>query len=337
MTNLRFATIVVIATAFVGSVAGAQTPGAAPAQTPAPPADGVYQIGRDRIAPPRVLKEVRPAYTPEAMRNRVQGRVRLQGVVERDGTISGITVIESLDPQFGLDQSAISALKQWTFQPGTTVDGTPVRVLITVDLTFALRDETLVRAWPDGFSDASPTPGTIEEVAETQGLRLKVRRPADWTFRRTGPPTEWAGLRSADGLAVIAVVRPEAVPFELSGPASNVDVARVAELVSRLQPSGSAETLAVGQVQSPVSGFWIWSALRLRTPPNPPGTTTETTPYAEGRAWTFARTVDGRIVLIQCTLLLPRGLDPAAMAGRIQRAAAEFSPIISSVQFETVQ
>jgi len=151
----------------------------------APPADGVYQIGRDRIAPPRLLKEVRPGYTPEAMRNRVQGRVRLQGVVERDGTISGITVIESLDAQFGLDQSAINALKQWTFQPGTTVDGTPVRVLITVDLTFVLREEAPARAWPDGFSDAPSTPGTIEEVADSVTLRaLKPQDPGRPTDTR---------------------------------------------------------------------------------------------------------------------------------------------------------
>jgi hypothetical protein len=111
----------------------------------------------------------------------------------------------------------------------------------------------------------------------------------------------------------------------------------VAELVVRLQPSGAAETLSVGQVQSSASGFWVWSALRIRTVPNPPGTTNETNPYGEARAWAFARTVDGKIVLIQCTLLLQRGLNPADLAGRVQRAASEFAPVISSVQLEAVK
>ncbi len=349
MTDRRLATIVVIATAFTWGVARAHTTPQAPSPAPAPPAsqapatpapppaDTIYQPNVDRIAPPRVLTEVKPAYTPDAMRNRIQGRVRLQGVVERDGTISGITVVQSLDTQFGLDQAAVDALKQWRFQPGTLADGTPVRVLVNVELTFVLRDEAPVRAWPEGFSDATPAADAVEEAAETQGLRLAVRRPVDWTFRTTGPPSEWAGLRSADGLQLIAVLRPEAVPFELRNPSGNFEMARVADLVARLQPPGTAETLTVGQVESATSGFWVWSALRLRTVPNPPGTTTETNPYGGARAWAFARTIDGKIVVIQCTLLLPRELDSPALAARVPRAAAEFAAIVGSVRIDAVK
>jgi outer membrane biosynthesis protein TonB len=48
-------------------------------------------------------------------------------------------VVRSLDKQFGLDEAAIAALKEWRFKPGRTKDGTAVPVLINVELTFSLR------------------------------------------------------------------------------------------------------------------------------------------------------------------------------------------------------
>src|SRR3954447_23528250 len=49
-----------------------------PAQSPAPSGDTIYSPGQTRVAPPRVVREVKPGYTAEAVRNRIQGRVRLQ-------------------------------------------------------------------------------------------------------------------------------------------------------------------------------------------------------------------------------------------------------------------
>ena len=84
-------------------------------QAPTPPAGpppDVYTIGRDRVTAPKVASEVKPAYTPEAMRARIQGVVRLRGIVERDGTISSVEVLDSLDRTYGLDQAAVNALQQ---------------------------------------------------------------------------------------------------------------------------------------------------------------------------------------------------------------------------------
>ena len=98
---------------------------------------GVYRPGNG-VTLPRVLREVRPQYTSDAMRAKVQGTVLLECVVRPDGSVGDVQVVRSLDSTFGLDQEAIKAAKGWRFAPGTRL-GEPVPVLITIELTFTLR------------------------------------------------------------------------------------------------------------------------------------------------------------------------------------------------------
>lgn len=98
---------------------------------------GVYQPGNG-VTLPRILREVKPAYTSDAMRAKVQGTVLLQCVVRPDGSVSDIQVLRSLDSVFGLDQEAMKAARQWRFAPGTRM-GQAVPVQITIELTFTLR------------------------------------------------------------------------------------------------------------------------------------------------------------------------------------------------------
>jgi protein TonB len=98
---------------------------------------GIYQPGNG-VTLPRVLREVKPAYTSDAMRAKVQGTVLLQCVVRPDGAVTDIQVLRSLDSVFGLDQEAIKAARQWRFAPGTRM-GQAVPVQITIELTFTLR------------------------------------------------------------------------------------------------------------------------------------------------------------------------------------------------------
>ena len=98
---------------------------------------GVYRPGAG-INLPRLLREVKPQYTPEAMRAKIQGTVSLEVVVLPDGTIGDVRVTKSLDPVFGLDAQAIAAARQWRFAPGTRF-GEPVAVALTIELLFNLR------------------------------------------------------------------------------------------------------------------------------------------------------------------------------------------------------
>ena len=98
---------------------------------------GAFRPGAG-ITLPSVVREVKPAYTADAMRAKVQGSVWLECIVMPDGTVGDVKVTRSLDPIFGLDQEAIKAAKQWRFRPGMR-QGEPVPVIITIELTFTLR------------------------------------------------------------------------------------------------------------------------------------------------------------------------------------------------------
>ncbi len=98
---------------------------------------GAYKPGNG-VNLPQPLKEVKPQYTADAMRAKVQGTVLLECVVLPDGSVGAVEVVRSLDSTFGLDQEAIKAAKQWRFRPGTRF-GEPVAVLVTIELTFTLR------------------------------------------------------------------------------------------------------------------------------------------------------------------------------------------------------
>ena len=98
---------------------------------------GAYRPGSG-ITLPSVVREVKPAYTADAMRAKVQGSVWLECIVMPDGSVGDVKVTRSLDPIFGLDQEAIKAAKQWRFRPGMR-QGEPVPVIITIELTFTLR------------------------------------------------------------------------------------------------------------------------------------------------------------------------------------------------------
>ena len=97
----------------------------------------VYTPGNG-VSLPRVLHEVKPDYTREAMDQMIQGTVLLQCVVTEQGDVTDVVITKSLDMEYGLDQAAIDALKQWKFQPGRK-DDKPVAVRITVESAFTLK------------------------------------------------------------------------------------------------------------------------------------------------------------------------------------------------------
>jgi protein TonB len=97
---------------------------------------GVYRPG-GAVTAPRLLLQVKPTYTNQALAERIQGSVWLEIVVTREGRVSEVRVVRSIDPR-GLDEQAIAAVRQWQFEPGRLA-GTPVEVAVTVAMDFSIR------------------------------------------------------------------------------------------------------------------------------------------------------------------------------------------------------
>jgi len=110
---------------------------------------GAFQPGNG-ITEPVLIHEVKPNYTGDAMRAKLQGVVEMDAVVLPDGSVDprSLKITRSLDSTFGLDEEAKKAVRQWKFRPamctrpngcGGTPRGQAVPVLVSVELTFTLR------------------------------------------------------------------------------------------------------------------------------------------------------------------------------------------------------
>ncbi len=95
---------------------------------------GVFRVGGG-VSAPQVIYKMDPEDSEQVRKAKYQGTVVLNLVVQRDGTVRDIRVIQSLG--LGLDEKAIEAVKQWRFRPGEK-NGTPVDVRAVIEVTFRL-------------------------------------------------------------------------------------------------------------------------------------------------------------------------------------------------------
>jgi protein TonB len=98
----------------------------------------VYGSKDAGVTLPQPTRQVKAQYTAEAMRQMIEGDVLLSVVVKADGSVGAVDVKESLDSVYGLDENAVTAMKQWTFKPGTR-EGKPVAVRVDVKMKFTLK------------------------------------------------------------------------------------------------------------------------------------------------------------------------------------------------------
>jgi protein TonB len=90
-----------------------------------------------RVAePPVLLSRVMPTYPPQARRWGVEGLVRLEAILNREGYVEEpIKILESVPL---LDDAASVAVRQWRFTPARDHHGRRVRVILEVPLQFVL-------------------------------------------------------------------------------------------------------------------------------------------------------------------------------------------------------
>jgi TonB family protein len=88
-----------------------------------------------KVSPPDVLNSVEAPYTPEARNAKINGYCLVSVIVDAHGMPQNPRVAKSLDP--GLDRNALIAVDRYRFKPALK-DGTPVPVMITVEVNFRL-------------------------------------------------------------------------------------------------------------------------------------------------------------------------------------------------------
>jgi protein TonB len=77
-----------------------------------------------------------PPYADEARKSKQQGKVILHVIVEADGRVGEIRLVQGIG--FGLDERAIEAVRGWQFKPALGPGGKPMAVWVPVEVTFRL-------------------------------------------------------------------------------------------------------------------------------------------------------------------------------------------------------
>lgn len=90
----------------------------------------------DLDAPLITLARIPPIYPMRAKHRGIEGWVRVQFVVDEDGLVSGVTVLESEPPGI-FDQSVIRCVSGWRFRAGT-VGSIPVKTRAETTVRFEL-------------------------------------------------------------------------------------------------------------------------------------------------------------------------------------------------------
>ncbi len=121
-------------TAASQSFATTAPPPPAVVEKPAEP-DKIIRIRRGGLVQQaQAIDQPLPVYPPLARQARIQGTVRLEGIISREGRIISLKVISG-HPL--LIAAAIEAVKRWVYKP-TTLNGDPVEVIAPIDVHFTL-------------------------------------------------------------------------------------------------------------------------------------------------------------------------------------------------------
>jgi TonB family protein len=108
------------------------------ASTAEMPGEQAQAVGTQGSGPTRLslgqvqlIKRVEPIYPPLMISARRDGTVVLDAIINSDGTIGDITVLQSLNSLF--DRAAVDAVRQWRYSP------IGFQAIVTVTVKFTLR------------------------------------------------------------------------------------------------------------------------------------------------------------------------------------------------------
>jgi protein TonB len=116
----------------IGSVPTAAPPPPPPVEVKKPTVQRIRVGGQVQQA--NLIRQPKPVYPPLAKQARIQGVVRFNAIIGKDGTIQNLTLMSG-HPL--LVPAAQEAVKQWLYKP-TLLNGEPVEVATVIDVNFTL-------------------------------------------------------------------------------------------------------------------------------------------------------------------------------------------------------
>jgi protein TonB len=124
----------------IGGVIGGIISSAPVAPPPPPKVEAPKAVAPQRIRvggnvqKANLINAPKPVYPPLAKQARIQGTVKLNAIIDKEGNIQQLTVVSG-HPL--LIPSALEAVKQWKYKP-TLLNGEPVEVITQIDVNFTL-------------------------------------------------------------------------------------------------------------------------------------------------------------------------------------------------------
>jgi protein TonB len=119
----------------VDSLLGGLGEGASGAPPPPPPPPKITRtkVG-GQVQEALAINKPNPVYPPLARQARIQGKVQLHAIIDKEGRVSQLEVISG-HPL--LVKAALDAVQNWRYRP-TILNGEPVEVDTTIDVNFVL-------------------------------------------------------------------------------------------------------------------------------------------------------------------------------------------------------
>lgn len=105
-----------------------------PLKTPNPPAVAKVPVRIGVLNPSKLIFRVSPRYPILARKMNVYGTVTLEALIDEEGTVSTVEIVEG-HPL--LRDSAVEAVKQWKYSP-TIQNGEPIPVIATVRIVYRI-------------------------------------------------------------------------------------------------------------------------------------------------------------------------------------------------------
>lgn len=171
------------------------------------------------IAPPRPIGSLTALYTPDAQRAKRQGAAEFEGIVRTDGSVGLVRVSRSMDRLWGLDESALAAVRALRFEPATRASR-PVDVLTRFLVEFSLLNGnvsgtiTVFLGYP-----LTREPAGLAKVSDVTGLKVLSQVNPQYTSsamrRKIQGQVELEAFVDTDGSAHVLRITKSLDPFGL--------------------------------------------------------------------------------------------------------------------------